>query len=407
MNDLFYRLKNLPLYLCLPFAFCSVILLAVNALSVFGADIFEQLYSGLSEGISALFAAASGIFISYYICKSTKKAAAAAAAVLFFDAALFSLCQVHISFALGIVISLLFAYVFSRNSIISGFALCTLISLALALFAGLLNDVLFSLLKAICGALKGRGALFGAADNLFSLLFSNRLSELFLTKEYSGTAFSNGKIVSGVLNLFEAQGKAGINAAKYLSGKYFVNIFACSALFFLLFKRLSPELKGAFSLCFALGAVFGDIRLFSLFILIYNPLLYLALLLITSVSYFTAYLLDIRIMHFSQGSLIELIRHSDNMLYFLLAGSVIAVLTYFFGKIVLSKFDFQSRKILPPDVKRLFGALGGEENIERINGSALLVKNPNLINILRLDCEIKGNLVILDYDDLELIKRFY
>ena len=74
--------------------------------------------------------------------------------------------------------------------------------------------------------------------------------------------------------------------------------------------------------------------------------------------------------------------------------------------IIISKFDFQSKRILPYEVRKIVNSLGGESNIERINKGELLVKNPNLINILNLDCEIRGNRVKLLYDDLEKLRQF-
>ena len=404
MNDLFYRLKNLPIYLCPAFAFCAALLILINTISLFG---FDELYSGVSAAAPVLFSCASALLMCHYSCKSFKKALAAGFCILAYDAVLFSLCSAHISFVFGIILSLFFSYIAKRFPIYQCFLICIFTVLVLSLSAGLSYEYLYSVLKKLCGILKGRGALFGAVNNLYSLLFSNNLSSLFFHKDYSGTAFSGGRIVSGVLDIFEAQGVAGTNASRYLSGKFIVNIFVCSALFLLINKRLDKNEKTALFICFLLAVLFGDIRLFSLFLLIYNPLMYLGFLLITAISYFSAYLLDVQLVYFKEGGIFELIKYRDKVLYFILAGFVIAVLTYFFEKIILSKYDFQSRKILPYDVKKIVSALGGDENIERINGERVELKNPNLIDILRLDCDIRGNNAYLNYDDLILLNKYY
>jgi len=407
MNDFVFRLKHLPNFLCAPFFFCAFVLLIINALTLFSAEGFDTLYSAVSDGVTALFACCSASFVTLNICKNSKKAIAAGFCTFFFDLVLFSLTEVHISFVLGVILAMLFSYVFSKSSLVSAFVICTLISLVTALILGLPYEALFSLLKKLCAVLKGRGALFGAVNNAYSLLLSNNLAELFFHNDYSGTAYSGGRIVSGVLDIFEAQGVAGTNASRYLSGKYFINIFVSSGLFAIIYPRLERKEKEALALCFVLSVLFGDIRLFALFVLIYNPLMYLGFLLLCSLSYFSAYLLDIKLVFFREGSLIELIKYRDKLLYFFLAGIVILSVSYFFERIIISRFDFHSRRVLPYDVKKIISALGGEENIERINDNSVQLKNSNLIDILKLDCEIKGNTAILDCNDLNSLRKYY
>ena len=407
MNDFIYRLKNLPFYLCAPFFFCAFILVIINVLALFPSESFEMLYYGISRGACALFSVSAALFITYYICKNSKKAFAAGFCILLFDLILFTLCSVHISLIFGIAFSLLYAFIFSKNELFPAFSLCVLISLAVGLTAGLANETAVDFIKMLCASLKGRGALFGAVNNLYSLLFSDRLAQMFLNKDYSGSAFTAGKVISGVMSVFKAQGVAGINASRYLAGKYFVNFFVCSSAFVLIYSRLDSNGKSALIACFALAAVFGDIRLFSLFILIYNPLMYIGMLLLTVLSYLTAYFLDIRLVYLKEGSLAELLKYRDKLGYFLLAGVIIFALSYFTERIILSKFDFQSRKIVPKEVKTIVNALGGDENIQSIQGTDVILKNPNLIDILKLDCDIKGNRVTLSFDDLRLIKKFY
>ena len=326
---------------------------------------------------------------------------------MLFDLTLFSLCKVHISLVFAIILSIIFSFVFEKQNLLYGFIICALMSFVLAVAIGLSYDSLFSLLKGLCSFLKGRGSLFGAVNNAYPLLFSDNLSALFYHKDYSGSAYSNGRIISGVIDMFSAQKAAGVNASKYLSGKYFVNIFLSTGVFALLYQRLEREQKNAFLLSFLLALIFGDVRLFSLFLLIYNPLMYLGFLILIFISYFTAYLLDIRMVFMRNGSLFELIKYRDKLGYFIIAGLVLCILTYFAQSIILSKFDFQSRKILPYEVRKIISALGGERNIERIQGDEIHLKNPNLIDILRLDCEIRGSTVILNNDDIKSVKEFF
>ena len=406
MSDILYRLKKMTGYTSYAFVFCAFILIVINIIALVPAELFDNLYSSASKGVSVAFSVISCLLITYYICKNSKKAIAAGGCLVFFDLVLFSLCSVHISFVIGLALSLLFAFVFSKNSLLGGAVICFFVALVIDLIMGLSNDLTHSALKALCLGLKGRGALFGTVNNLYSILFSDNLSELFLNKSYSGTAFANGKVISGVLNIYKAQQAAGINSSKYLAGKYFVNIFVSFGVYMVMFSRLEKEEQTGLTLCLILSVIFGDVRLFALFILIYNPLMYLGWLLTVLISYLTARLLDIKLVYFRQGSIFELIKYRSRMIYFIVAGVVIAALCYFLQRLILSKFDFQSRRILPFEVRRIIDALGGNSNIERISGSELYVKNANLIDILRLDCDIRGNLVTLNYDDMKLLKKF-
>ena len=51
--------------------------------------------------------------------------------------------------------------------------------------------------------------------------------------------------------------------------------------------------------------------------------------------------------------------------------------------------------------------LGGEENISGYENGIVYVKNPNLIDVLMLDCLIKENAVTLNTEDYDLIKKYY
>ncbi|MBE6742468.1 MAG: hypothetical protein E7570_09245 [Ruminococcaceae bacterium] len=407
MNNLFLRLKNLPFYLSLAFIFSALTLLFINTLTLIPSTQMEKLYAGVNSAVTFLFALAAGVMINYRVCKNTRKALAAGFSLLLFDAVLFTLCGVHISFLLSIILSLAFSFITEKLSLINAFAVCSLISLAIALGLGLSYDLLLSLLKSFCTQMKGRGAIIGMINNAYSLAFSENLASLFYNNDYSGTAYVNGEIVSGVTNIFKAQGVAGDSVSRFLTGKYFVNIFLSLGIFALLFNKLEDEKKTAFSLCFALGVIFGDVRLFALFVLVYNPIMYLGYLALIIVSYLTAYLLDIRIAYERAGSVFELFRDFDKPFYFILAGVVLSILTYFLESIIISKVDFSGRKILPKEVRQIVKALGGERNIERAEEGIITVTNPNLINILSLDCEIKGDKVTLLPDDFDLIYRFF
>lgn len=407
MTDLIHRLKSLPIYLSAPLGVCAVYLIMIYSVCLIPLPRANSLYEGFNSGITFIFAVLSAAAINFNICKNRKKAALCAGAVLFYDLVLFSLCEMHISLVFAIILSLLFSFICKKQSLFYSFIICLLISLILALSAGMGYEYFYRLLRGFCAFLKGKGALYGASENAYSLLFGNSLKKVFLGSDYSGSAYSKGKIISGVLDLFKTQKVAGINCSKYLSGKYFANIFLPIGISALVFQKLERRQKTPFILCLICAAVFGDVRLFSLFLLIYNPLMYLGYLVLISLSYFSAYILDIRIMHFGEGSVFELAKYMDKIGYFLAAGAVLAILSFFFESIILSKFDFQSRKILPLEVRKTVSALGGERNIERIEGETVYLRNPNLTDILKIDCEIHGNAVTLLPDEFASLKKFF
>ena len=88
------------------------------------------------------------------------------------------------------------------------------------------------------------------------------------------------------------------------------------------------------------------------------------------------------------------------MLYFIIAGTVLAALTYFLFRIVITKYDFESKMILPRVTNKLV-------NIIKVENGSVIVSNPNLIDVLKVDCEIHENTVTLYYDDYLLLKEYY
>ena len=122
---------------------------------------------------------------------------------------------------------------------------------------------------------------------------------------------------------------------------------------------------------------------------------------------FVCSLIDIRVGYETSASLFEMIKYIDKPIYFLLIGALSSILMYFAAVLVLSKYDLENHRILPKSVRQLTKYLGGEENISSIDNGLVYVKNPNLIDILMLDCLIKENAVTLNTEDYDLIKKYY
>ena len=125
------------------------------------------------------------------------------------------------------------------------------------------------------------------------------------------------------------------------------------------------------------------------------------------VSYFTTILARLGIGYTNYGSIVELIMYGNKWIYFAVIGIVVAILSYYLSKLVLSRFDFENMRHFPREVKKLIKALGGEENIQCINHGRLYVDNPNLIDILSIDCEIHENEITLIKDDFDLLQDYF
>ena len=143
------------------------------------------------------------------------------------------------------------------------------------------------------------------------------------------------------------------------------------------------------------------------FLLFYNPLIFAGFIFVGGVGYFVASLVDIRIGFSTFASVFNLFRYGRSIGYFLLVGFVLAVLMYFVVQIVVTKFDMDNQKYYPKEVRRLVKSLGGERNIENLENGVLTVRNPNLIDILKVDCEIRQNTVILIDNDYNLLKEYF
>ena len=272
----------------------------------------------------------------------------------------------------------------------------------MALALGFSYDYGYTLVKSLAEFLAQKGALFGAVNSFYELAVSHTLSDFVYNTSFSGATVDMNGIQSGIKNIFTGRG-----VAQLLSGKYLVNISLTFGVFAAMFKRLNPAQLSAFIPASALALIFGDTRMFCLFIIIYNPVLYVGYLFCVFICYLMPSLLDIRIGFKDNGSLFELFKYGEKWGYFIACALVLGVLAYFVSRLVFSRFYIMNGRYLPKHIKALVTALGGEDNLLKIDGDTLLVKNPNLIDILKIDCEIRQNAVSLYKDELELIKEYF
>ncbi len=357
---------------------------------------------------SLLLSACVGMFLGFYEFKESSKSFVVALSLLCSNAVFFLLTS-H-TLGLTVIVALAVGVVLLGNNLDFEYLLITtsLLGVAVGLIFGICDELLQMYVREFALMIKGRAVIFGILNEVYSALFGKRFSDLIYTTDCSVATLLNGKITAGVQNVFLSSPKAPQSSvADYLTGKYFVNIFLTLGTFVALFKKTSKRYLFSFLLPCLLSVVFGDNTLLLLFLLFYNPLIFVGYVFVGGVGYFVSALVDIRIGFEKYASLFSLFKYGRSVGYFLLVGFVLAVLMYFVVQIVVAKFDMDNQKYYPKEVRRLVKSLGGERNIENLENGVLTVRNPNLIDILKVDCEIHQNTVILIDNDYTLLKEYF
>ncbi len=408
MNSIISSIKKAPNLLSYPVLYLSAATAVTSIISLFSANAFKNIGEVFENGFNALFLVLCGEIIGNFVCKNSKKAATVAFCLLLADVIYFSFASYHFSLLFIVCASFLLSYFVQKFDVLPGYLSCLVICVTLGLILGSLYYIFDSLINMTADTVTGNGALFALFDNIYLMLFGTQFRDIVLTKSYSATQIVDNNIVSGALNLFKVTVKnPTVSTSYFLSGKYFLNIFVTVGAYLAFVKKMDLREQIAFSSAASVAILFGKTELFLIYILCFNPISYFTYLAMAFVSYLTASFLDLKLGYLENGSVIELFKYSNNLLYFVISGIVLAVLTYFLFKIVITKYDFASKKILPRATNKLVKALGGDENIIKAEKGTVIVSNPNLIDILKVDCEIHENAVTLYYDDYLLLKEYY
>lgn len=387
-----------------PVAVLSVYMTAVHIFAL----VLPKLNVDIEAFASLLWSAAYGAFVAFYEYKESEKSFAVSLSILSVNA-VFYLVTAH---PLGLVVSTVLTVLLvmlGKNLDFEYLVITSALSgVVVGIVFGLLDEPFQMYVKNFAYLIKGRAVLFGILNEVYTPLFGNHFSDLVYNTDCSAATLVGGKIVSGVQKIFLADIKNPLSSvAEYLTGKYFVNIFLVLGTAVALFKKTSKRYFFSFLLPCVLSVIFGDNTLLLVFLLFYNPLIFAGFIFVGGVGYFVASLVDIRIGFSTFASVFNLFRYGRSIGYFLLVGFVLAVLMYFVVQIVVTKFDMDNQKYYPKEVRRLVKSLGGERNIENLENGVLTVRNPNLIDILKVDCEIRQNTVILIDNDYNLLKEYF
>lgn len=402
--NIFTSKERLITRLKYPVAVLSVYMTAVHIFAL----VLPKLNFDTEVFASLLWSAACGAFVAFYEYKESAKSFAVSLSVLSVNAVFYLVTAHPLGLVMSTVLTVLLVML-GKNLDFEYMVITSALSgVVVGLVFGLLDEPLQMYVKNFVYLIKGRAVLFVILNEVYTPLFGNHFSDLVYNTDCSAATLVGGKIVSGVQKIFLADIKNPLSSvAEYLTGKYFVNIFLVLGTAVALFKKTSKRYFFSFLLPCVLSVIFGDNTLLLVFLLFYNPLIFAGFVFVGGVGYFVASLVDIRIGFSSFASVFNLFRYGRSIGYFLLVGFVLAVLMYFVVQIVVTKFDMDNQKYYPKEVRRLVKSLGGERNIENLENGVLTVRNPNLIDILKVDCEIRQNTVILIDNDYNLLKEYF
>lgn len=402
--NIFTSKDRLIIRLKYPVAVVSLYLLAAH----FIALVLPKQNFDVGIFMSFLWSAAVGAFVAFYECKESSKSFAVSLSVLSANAVFYIICGNVFGLIFTVIVAVLFVMLGKNLDFEYLVITSALLGVTVGLALGLLDEPLKNLVKSFAYFIKGRAVLFGILGELYSVLFGNYFSDLIYNTDCSAATLVDGKIVSGVQNIFAALSNKPVSAvADYLTGKYFVNIFLTLGTALALYKKVYRRYLFSFALPCVSAVLFGDNTLLLLFLFFYNPLVFIGFVLVGGVGYFVSALVDISIGFTDYASLFGVFRYGKNIGWFLLVGFVLAVLMYFVVQIIVAKFDMDNQKFYPKEVRTLVKALGGERNIENLENGVLTVRNPNLIDIIKVDCDIHQNTVTLIDNDYNLLKDYF
>lgn len=399
---LFTSKDRLVNHLYYPIAFLSFILIVVYFISLLpSATIDINLISSL------LWSALCGL-IAYKEYNNTRKSLVLGVSVLLANIVIFSISNRPFGFVISVAVALSIFYITRNLDLEFQFMTSVLLAVIIGLVLGVSNDYILGFVKLFAKKIKGNGMVFGIINEVYSSFFGDYFSRLFYYTDYASATVVNDNIVTGAVSIFRQSKKEPFSiTATYLTGKYFANIFLPLGVIFALYSRTKNKHFYPFILSSILSIVCGNNALLLLFLFFYNPLIFIAFCLITGLCYFVSAIVDIRLGFVHSASIVEMLIHSNKMLYFLLIGIIYSVMMYYVIQIILSKFDLDNQQYFPREVRQLLKSLGGQRNIERLEQGILYVKNPNLIDILKVDCDIHQNQVFLIDNDYELLKEYF
>ncbi len=407
MNRLFKSFDKLRKNCSVAFLLTALLCLLVSLISELQFGIFVTVNEFLKDNyiffVDLIFVCFISSISSNRNCKNYY------AIVIFIASDLYYCISIgeHFSLVYSILFALLLNYIFSKLKSELAFLLSILVGFVTTALFVYIEPFVLIYIKQLAEFVKNKPSLFSVINNIYTLLFSDRLGEFIYSTGIGLTKVANNEIITGVKSYFiyDVINK-DISVSKFLSSEYIVNIFATFGILLNLYNKVDNKSKITFVIILVSTLVGGNNLILSLFLLLLNPISYFTYLIIIFMSNAVVSMIDIRIGYINYPNLIELIKFIDKPFYFMIVGIIVVALTYFLFELVSKNMSTDSDFFLDKNSKRIITAIGGLKNIDRFEDGILYVKNPNLINILKIDCEIYNNKVILLENDIIVLKEY-
>lgn len=365
-------------------------------------------FSALSSSLEFFAPLSIAFFTTFYLVKGRKSAKALFS--LFSAFVFYSVFTQSKSYFFAILISLLTYYCYENLNFITATLLIILSTLIFAVLCTFLFDYYNNLIMVIATFVSNKGnvssALFGFINSLFSPFDFSNFENMFYYKSFGSTALSDNHIISGAVNLFKTGIKSN-SIINYLSGHSYL-IFLIVGVFSSLFKELKGVEKIVFIVIFSSAVLCGNINLFMLFVLFESPYLFLSMCAVSSLCYFCASLVKISVGFSFGGGIFEILSNADKYVYLVTVSIVFVAIGYFVTKYFYEKYGISSllNIYIPNKLKNTVSSLGGVQNIIRFNDNSIELRNPKLVDEIKLDCEIRENKIIMEKSIIDDLKEY-
>lgn len=346
-------------------------------------------------------------FISLIITSNSKKALIVILSSVIIQVIYYTMTNNTFGMALILLFVVLLSLLSNKFDLLYSFIVLVFLSAVLGILLGITQGAFQYVLKLLASAIKNKSAIFSILNEGLQLIFGDDFSFLFYHTDFGGSNFINGRIVTGAVDIFSAtkDNPTGVTS-DYLTGKYYTNLFFPIGIALAFYNKLKEEHRFALIISMLMCIICGDNSIFSIFVILYNPLVFITYVLLSGVSNIVCRLVDIRIGFENSASIIELICYFQKPVYFFLIGVVFVGMMYFVCQYIISKYSFNDMRYIPKNIRRILNSLGGEDNIEKISDGFVYVYNPNLIDVLKLDCIINNNQVELIENDFEELLKY-
>lgn len=406
---LYYLFNKFSDIISLPILISSVIFLICEIIGVifnvfsFGKPEYFNIITNASEAFA-------GCVLVYFVAlklqieKRTIKAVFSLLCFVIFYMVLNTKTHGSVSYIFAIIIALIAVYLFRNTNIyIASFTLavfCTVFSLLLSYVYEYINSLIMSLAELTSGKGIISAVLYIVISLICSLLGIKGYDGCFWYKSYGGAQLINEKIVTGISDLF-LSGYRGSLLTDYLSGKYIL-LFALLGIGLFVTTKLSGDRRIAFLFVLICSVFSGNLSLLLLSLLLLSAHLFFCVITLGVLSSIVGFTLDIRIGMIFNAGLIESLSYINKPVYFVLVCVVITFLGYFTAKYSFEKYSFSCvyQISIPTRLEPTVKALGGLENIIRINDCKIEVRNIKLVNELQCGIIIEDNKVMFENDEI-------